>query len=86
MEQVRRELRAEKEKLFQCVPWEEAAAAAGRMEADTANPPLFSSKPAPTMKAPRFFCSNTAGKATWSHGKGRGAELQLGTVPCSSAW
>lgn len=37
------------------------------------------------MKASCFFCSNTADKAASSHRNSRGAELQLGTVPCSSA-
>lgn len=35
------------------------------------------------MKAPCFFCSNTADKAASSHREGRGMELQLGTVPCT---
>lgn len=77
---------AEKEeKLLQCVSWEEAVAAAWGWSADTASPPLFASKTVPAMKASCFFCSNTAAKAASRHSNSRGVELQLGTVPCSSA-
>lgn len=55
------------------------------METDTASPPLFASKPVPAMKLSCFFCSNTADKATSSHRNSHGVELQLGTLPCSSA-
>lgn len=46
---------------------------------------LFASKSVPAMKASSFFCSNTADKVASSHRNSRGTELQLGTVPCSSA-
>ena len=77
---------AEKEeKLLQCMSWEEAAAAVGGWSTDTASPLLFVSKSVPVMKVSCFFHSNTADKAASSHRNSCGAELQLGTVPCSSA-
>lgn len=77
---------AEKEKkLLRCVSWEEAVAAAWGWSTDTPSPPLFASKPVPVMKVSGFCCSNTAAKATSRHRNSRGVELQLGTVPCSSA-